>query len=240
LRYQRGRWQGVRYRLAGGGPNPNVADDVLADRIRSTLGPLERRLDVPRIHVTVEEHVALLHGEVGTTDDAHQLERAVEAVAGVRGIESYLHVGLLRSDVRPSAGQGLGSDARRHLMDAATKAGVAEEHAATVAGAILSPFCERLPRRQRGQVLAHLPADVRSMMPAPRRRDHPGQVRSLPDLVAVAIRRTEPGVLSPFGAREVVKSVLAELHRLVPDDAADVSAVLPAGLRSAWDSVPTG
>src|SRR5260370_21397609 len=61
-----GRWTGVSYRLAGRRPDPGVSDGVLADRIRSTLGPIEHRLDVPRVHVLVADHVALLHADVET------------------------------------------------------------------------------------------------------------------------------------------------------------------------------
>ena len=50
---------------------------MLADRIRSSLGPLEKWLDVPHVHVTVARHVAILHGEVGTEADATAIERAV-------------------------------------------------------------------------------------------------------------------------------------------------------------------
>src|ERR1700687_6230895 len=63
VRYAAASAPGILYRLAGRRPDPDVSDDVLADRIRSTLGPLEKRLDVPRVHVMVEDHVAVLHGE---------------------------------------------------------------------------------------------------------------------------------------------------------------------------------
>jgi hypothetical protein len=42
LRYLPGWWQGIRYRLAAATPDPDVSDDVLADRVRSTLGPCAR------------------------------------------------------------------------------------------------------------------------------------------------------------------------------------------------------
>jgi BON domain-containing protein len=99
-----GRLRGVSYRLRGRRPDPGVADPVLADRVRSALGPIEKRLDLPRVHVMVERHVVLLHGDVGTEAQAREIEEAVGAVSGVRGVESHLHVGLLRSDTRPSAG----------------------------------------------------------------------------------------------------------------------------------------
>ncbi|MST33918.1 BON domain-containing protein, partial [Acidimicrobiaceae bacterium USS-CC1] len=102
LRYAGGRLQGLSYRLGGRHPDPHVGDNVLADRIRSSVGGLEKRLDLPHVHVTVERGVAVLHGEVGSAEDARQLERAVEAVSGVAGVESYLHVGLGAGDTRPS------------------------------------------------------------------------------------------------------------------------------------------
>lgn len=97
-----GRARGLAYRLAGREPDPWVGDDVLGDRLRSSLGRLEKRLDVPHVHVTVERHIAILHGEVGTEADATAIEDAARRVSGVRGIESYLCVGLLDGDTRPS------------------------------------------------------------------------------------------------------------------------------------------
>lgn len=105
VRHMAGQVKGTAYRLSGGHPDPRVSDDVLADRIRSSLGPIEKRLDLPRIHVMVEKHVALLHGDVATTADAEELVAAVERVPGVAGVQSRLHVGLLPGDTRPSEGQ---------------------------------------------------------------------------------------------------------------------------------------
>jgi hypothetical protein len=100
-----GRWIGVRYRLLGRRPDPNVDDNTLADRVRSVLGPIEKQLDVPHVHVMVENHVVLLHGDVEWEREAATITRAVRAVSGVRDVESHLHIGLLRSDTRPSAGR---------------------------------------------------------------------------------------------------------------------------------------
>ena len=52
--------------------------------------------------LTVERHIAILHGEVGTEADAAAIEDAARQVSGVRGIESYLCIGLLPGDTRPS------------------------------------------------------------------------------------------------------------------------------------------
>jgi uncharacterized protein (DUF2267 family) len=231
-----GRWRGVSYRLAGRQPDPAVTDDVLADRIRSTLGPLEQHLDVPRVHVMVEDHVALLHGDVGTADEADQIERAVQAISGVTAVESYLHVGLLRSDTRPSEGrqEHAASEARKRLLAAAVRTGVAEEQAPVVIRAVLSRFAERLPDEERRHLIGHLPADVQSMLEAPRRLGHPRRVRSLPDLVFLTLVSTD--AIDPAIGPEVVTSVLGELQALVPEEVADIAAVLPTDLRAFWQA----
>lgn len=72
-----GAWNGITYRLGGRTPDPDVDEHTLADRIRSTLGPLEKQLDVPRVTVLVEGRVALLHGEV---DWPHEAAAAPDAV----------------------------------------------------------------------------------------------------------------------------------------------------------------
>jgi hypothetical protein len=87
--------QGVRYRLSGGHPARDVDDKTLADRIRSSIGPIEKRLGVPRVHVMVENRTALLHGEVRSPADVQTLEHAVSRVWGVDAVESHLRVGLL-------------------------------------------------------------------------------------------------------------------------------------------------
>lgn len=105
VRYAGGKLRGTAYRLSGGHPDPNVTDGVLADRVRSMLGPIEKRLDLPRIHVTVENHVAVLHGEVASEADVEELVAAAGRISGVAGVDSHLHVGLTRGDTRPSEGK---------------------------------------------------------------------------------------------------------------------------------------
>jgi osmotically-inducible protein OsmY len=104
LRYSAGWLQGVAYRMAGRHPDDSVDDGILADRIRSELGGVQKKRDLPHTHVMVENHVALLHGDVPTQEDADAIVRAVEAVAGVQGVTSHLHVGLFKGDTRPSEG----------------------------------------------------------------------------------------------------------------------------------------
>jgi len=242
MRYLGGRLQGATYRLLGRRPDPDVTDDVLADRIRSSLGPLERRLDLPRIHVMVEDHVALLHGETTTDADVDQLVAAVGGVSGVAGVESYLHVGLISGDTRPSAGKLVHqpSDAHRRLFHAATAAGVDPAAARPIVRAILATFADRLPDVEREQMATHLPEDVRSLFSPPWRARSAQTAtatelvaRSLTDLVARIAGDTAG--LPPEKARDVTAAVLAELRSLVPDKPADAAAaVLPAELREFW------
>ena len=103
-RYQSGRLAGLRYRLSGRHPDPSVSDKVLGDRVRSMLGGLEHRLDVPRVHVQVEDHEVLLHGNVSSDEQVEAIVNAARDVPGVLGVTSHLHVGLLPGDSRPSEG----------------------------------------------------------------------------------------------------------------------------------------
>lgn len=234
-RYLAGRWQGVSYRARGRHPDPTVAGTVLADRIRSSLGPLEARMDLPHIHVMAEDHIALLHGDVATGEQADQIEAAVAAVSGVEGVESYLHVGLLPSDTRPSHGahQHPPSNALRQLLGAATGAGIDEQHGPAALRAILATFLERLPAGEREQVATHLPADVRRLAGAPRRVGAPArQPRTVADLVARVV--AFDGVTAE-AAEPAIAAVVATLRVLVPEEVADIGAVLPRDLARLWE-----
>jgi hypothetical protein len=89
-RHVAGQVKGLTYRTLRRHPNADVDDATLADRIRSSLGPLEKRLQVPRVHVTVENGVAILHGDIPDTDAATQVARATEGIPGVREVRSHL------------------------------------------------------------------------------------------------------------------------------------------------------
>ncbi|PVG84800.1 hypothetical protein DDE18_04215 [Nocardioides gansuensis] len=82
--------KGLTYRATRRHPSATVDDSVLADRIRSTIGPLEKQLHSSRINVTVENGIAILHGDIESPEAAHQIEDAVRGVAGVHGIRSHL------------------------------------------------------------------------------------------------------------------------------------------------------
>lgn len=239
LRFLSGRLDGLSYRMRGRRPDPGVIDNVLADRIRSSLGGLEKRLDLPRVHVMVEHHVALLHGEVASPDDAEEIERAVAAVSGVEGVESYLHVGLATGDSRPSEGRAVHppSAALQELLAAATGTGVPEEAAEAVVHGVLATFADRLPADERDQVAVHLPADVRLLFRPPRRTLRAAPARTVHELVARIAETTAD--LPPERATEVTEAIVTVLRGLVPDEAAGVAAVLPEELRGLWNQSTT-
>ena len=82
--------KGLAYRAMRRHPSTTVDDSVLADRIRSTIGPLEKQLHSSRINVTVENGIAILHGGIESREAATQIEEAVRGVAGVLDIRSHL------------------------------------------------------------------------------------------------------------------------------------------------------
>jgi uncharacterized protein (DUF2267 family) len=218
-------------------PDPRVDDRTLADRVRSTLGPLEKRLDLPHLHVMVEDHIVLLHGEVATDEDVQLLEDAARRVSGVQGVESYLHVGLLPGDTRPSQGRSVSrpsSEAKRRLLSAATSAGADEAHAAEAVRATFAVLAERLPSEVHQRLLAHLPEDVRAILTPPRRAGAiAARVRTVPELVA-AVLWEEDGAIAAERVPAVVAAVLSALHELAPEEGAYVAAVLPPDLRDLW------
>lgn len=233
-RDRRGPLQGVAYRLSGRRPDPDVDHNILADRIRSTLGPLEARLDLPHIHVLVEDHVALLHGDVATEADADQIEAAVAAVSGVEGVESYLHIGLLPSDTRPSEGRRIRppSAAMQRLLEVTETAGLSGINRPRALCAVLSAFTDELPAENARQLLGHLPTDVRQLTALPRRLGIPAvRARTTPDLTCAV---AQLGGVPDAEALSVVLAVLNEIRVLVPEEVADVAGVLPDDLRALW------
>lgn len=238
LRHTEGRLRGVSYRLRGHRPDPDVIDNVLADRIRSSLGGIEKHLDLPHIHVMVEDHVALLHGEITTEADALEIERAVASVSGVVDVESYLHVGLGIGDTRPSQGRAVHppSEALTRLLASVTRAGVDPELSRPVLRGVLATFAERIPENEREQVAAHLPADVRPLFTPARRTRRVPPARTVQELVSRIAGVTAE--LRPDRAREVAAAVIDVFRELVPEEAHDVAAVLPRELRAFWEGQP--
>jgi uncharacterized protein (DUF2267 family) len=236
LRYTVASAPGILYRLAGRSPDPNVSDDVLADRIRSSLGPVEKRLDVPHVHVIVEDHVAILHGDVPDEATACAIERAIMRISGVKGVYSHLHPGLVAGDTRPSQGTAVPrppSQALTALVDAARDAGAEGDPRAAV-HAVLCGFTARVPEHERDQLLAHLPSDVRVLAGPPRRHgEHAPRLRTVPQLVAAVIAE---GGIDPAHAEPITRAVVATLRDITSDEARDVAAVLPVELRVLWET----
>lgn len=228
-----GRVKGVAYHLSGRHPSTAMDDLTLADRVRSSLGPLLHRLDLPHVHVMVEDHVVLLHGEVTSREEAITIEDAVVVMPGVAGVESYLHIGLLPGDTRPSAGsESAGpSSALEALLAAARHAG-AGRAASESLRATLVVFGERLPAEAREHLEAHLPRDVVALLAGARRAGRAGTPRTAAGLVAGVL---EEGPAVPDERAEgIVEAILGRLRQLVPEEAVDVGAVLPEDLRRLW------
>lgn len=237
VRRLRGSAEGARYRIAGRRPDPDVSDDVLTQRVRSVLGPLEKQRDLPRVHVMCEDGFVLLHGEVPSEGDISKIERRVLEVSGVRSIESFLHLGLGHGTTRPSAGRAAQatrpSDAMRELLRAAQDAGAPENSAVLAVRAVLGAFTDRIPENERRQLLSHLPLDARALAGPPRRGGAAPRVRTVPELVARVIAH---GGIDPERAGAITEAVLGRLRTLVPEEAGDVAAVLPHDLRALWAS----
>jgi uncharacterized protein (DUF2267 family) len=222
--YRRESWRLSR------APAP-VDDATLADRVRSELGALERSLDVPHVHVMVERHIALLHGEVPSVAAGDAIVRRVLAVDGVRGVQSHLHVGLLASDTRPSEAATEASSAARQLVDAALRAGGGEATAPLATRAVLGTFAEMLPARAVARIRSHLPADAAALLAPPTRAGVVPPISSLTDLYA-SVRAID--AFPPTRVPWVVDGVLTALRRIVPDDARAVAEDLPDDVRRVW------
>ena len=229
----RGAVARLRYERTYGHPDLAVAPDVLADRVRSSLGPLERRLDLPHVHVMVEGRTVLLHGDVARAADAAAIVAHAADVPGVATVESHLHVGLLPSDTRPSTSRAIHppSRARRRLEAAAIRAGADAGHAQDAVSAVLTIFVRRLPPTEARHVLGHLPTDVRVLV---RRRTWLAgrPARTVEKLVwQVSVQSDH---LAPAHAESVTRAVVEALRSLVPEEGRGVAQVLPDDLRSLW------
>jgi hypothetical protein len=225
----------ARYKVELGGPDESLDAATLADRVRSNLGPLTKQLDVPHVHVMAVGHHLLIHGDVATQHDADRIEEAVMAMPGVDSVESYLHVGLLASDSRPSDG-GVGQNSRAFgLLKSATRdVGLHGRPAEAGLRVAISAFLDSLPEGTRRHVLSHLPDDVKALATPPTRR-HAAHIMSLaPDDDLVGKVASSSGLLTS-DARRLTKAVLQTLAELVPEEVVDISNALPARERALWN-----
>jgi len=238
VRYLQGRVHGERYRLTRRHPDPAVSDDVLADRVRSQLGPVIKRLDIPHVHVMVNGHVVTLHGDVATAEDAYAVEEKVASIAGVQGVVSLLHEGLLRSDTRPSEGaEHQHSEAFRSLLDAARDAGCRENADRAAVRVVLAGFFEHLNEHDRAHLVSHLPADVKLLALPPRRTGLAlSCLRDNMDAFVDAVAKLDSVPVET--AHDVVVAILRTLRDLLPNEARDIEGSLPIELRDVWDAVP--
>jgi len=233
LRYLRGRLAGWRYHLQRRHPETPVSDDVLTQRVRSTLGQTIKALDVPHVHVTVTHGIVLLHGEVGTDDEADTIEKTAHQMDGVDGVLSYLRVGLRPGTTRPSEGAQTytPSPALRQLLQAVKTSGVPEPVAGAVVRAVIATFVEHLPTAARDHMLAHLPRDVQVLATPPRRHGAARRIRHVDDFIDAVLATDH---LDPTQAREVITAALATLQALLPEESRHIEAVLPRDLRVFW------
>jgi uncharacterized protein (DUF2267 family) len=234
-RYAIGRIQGAMARRCAWCERLDLDDSVLTDRIRSSLGGLTNELDVPHVHITVERRVALLHGDVGSEHDADALVAATQAVPGVLEVISHLHIGLLAGDTRPSAGAGGTSDALAELVAVARAHGGGGETAHAAVASVLAAFAAVLPDGERAHVAAHLPHDAAALL-QPIKQPRATRIRHVDELYA-AVAKT--GSISVEHVPFVVDAVIAALRNMVPDETADVTAVLPEEIRALWNTERT-
>lgn len=227
------RFEGLAYRVAERQPDPHVGDAVLTQRVRSQLGPVERRLDVPRLHVTVHDHIVELRGVVGTERQAETLIEATRDVAGVHGVLSFLHIGYGPGDTRPSEGRKhrAPSAAWRDLVGCVREIDEDDATAEAVATAVLVHLLEALPVGEGDHLRSHLPADVRDHIDAFVHIGQPPPPRSAQEFIAAVADHAHVGRDT---AEMATRQVFATLQQLVPEETADITATLPGDLKDLW------
>lgn len=235
-RYMAAAVPGFTYRISGGHPDPDVGDEVIAERVRARLGLITTHLGIPPMTVHSIEHVVILEGAVARRRDAVHLERAALAVRGVRGVESHLHEDdtLLRSETAASI--VIPSLALAELCEAAGNAGARAERAAV--HAVLCAFTDRLPEAARAELAAHLPADVRALIaPARHHGERMAPPRTVAELVlAVIAADGRADAVATEDAYAVTAAVISTLRGLVPEATAEMVAALPRELGDLWMS----
>jgi hypothetical protein len=234
LQFTQGQLQGLDYQLRGRTPALDASDDVLVARVRSALGPLLRTLDLPRVHVTVSDGVAVLHGDVATDRHADQIVAAVGDVVGIRDVDPHLHIGLTPGDTRPSEGHDHPGPSyqRERLQDAADAAHVRLDQTVAALAVVLA----RVPAGERGHITGHLRADVSRLVDDVSVPADVMRVRDVDELVGVVAGVAS---LSERRAQRAVEASLVALAELVPEEVADILAVLPAELEQLWLDVTT-
>lgn len=218
-------------------PEPaRCCDRELVDRVRTALGPLERDLDVPHVHVMIDRGVVMLHGDTTSEQAEAAIAARAASVPGVEGVVSKLHIGLLPGEARPSDGEREPSAAHRLLVHAAVGAGAGEVTGERAVAAVLRALATELGPRTTARLRTHLSADVASLLvPATE-----GLVASVRDDVATFYERIEhedamPAAHVPWVTAAVVRS----LRSLVGDDVDAVAGALPPALAHLWSTSVT-
>jgi uncharacterized protein (DUF2267 family) len=232
-RYVAAAVPGLTYRLSGERPDADVADEIVAERVRARLGLITKHLGLPTVTVHVIDHVVLLEGGVHRRREARRIERSAAAVRGVRGVESHLHV----DDALPASGPStvaIPSIAMAELCEAAGDAGARDERAAV--HAVLCAFTDRLPDAARIALEVHLPADVRALIARPVRRGaRLAPPRTVDELVAAALAAEGADLAAvDVDARAVTLAVVDRLRSLVPEATAALIEALPDELARLW------
>lgn len=218
--------------VADGSDGRGATNADLADVVRTTLGPLMKRLDLPRIHVMAEGRRVLLHGDVAREADALAIERAVEKLPDVEVVESHLHVGLVPGDTRPSEGTHAPSAMMTALLQAADSVGIQGAPGRAAAWGALSAILEQVPAPERQHVFSHLPADVCAFV-RPRRHFGDEQLHWQTELqldAATALR----GGISLEESAKLVPLIIRVLKKFVPEEAQDIQATLHTQLKQLW------
>lgn len=240
MRRAGGKLQGIGYRMQGRRPDPDATDEILEARVRSELGPVAHRLDLPRFDIAVDHGRVTVTGVVADEADIVIVERAILDVSGVRTVAPRLRIGLEPGDTRPSEGRRAESPSglKRDLIGAVHALDIGDEaEAARLAAATTSEFLAVLPAGERRHVVGHLPADVRAM------------IDGSPPLPALAKPRSPQAFFTAVGgatgrtegtSAQVAAAVLDVLRQAVPEEVADIEAVLPADLKTLWQQPLAG
>ena len=218
--------------------HPRWEDDgVLADRVRSSLGPLLKRLDQPRGHVASTRQAVTLHGHVTDVEAKAEIEEAARSVPGVTGVSSHLVVGLAAGESTPSAGRrGRRSPLLLRLERTARDCGfVSRAEARYALRGLLSVFAAQLPYAVRKRFLEHLPADVHELATSvhwltPEICDLTSE-HDLAQTAALAM------LTDRRHADRLLRAVLPILRDHAPGDAARVASALPTEIRALWGDV---
>ena len=118
------------------------------------------------------------------------------------------------------------------LRAAIADCGVAPGEADDVIGVGLHALIARLPVGEAHHLEAHLPADVLRLVGGPRRDgQEPSELATVPEFADRLAAATE---LDPGRAESAVRAITRTVRKLVPEEAEDIAAVLPVGLKSLW------